>query len=91
MAGIQPEDIDVAELHDAFTILEIAESEHVGFFEKGEGAKALESGATQNRWEITDQPFWWTESTRPSSRCDRCCTSCGVGLAAAGEKPENVR
>ena len=28
-------------LHDAFTILEIAESEHAGFFEKGEGAKAL--------------------------------------------------
>lgn len=46
MAGIQPEDIDVAELHDAFTILEIAESEHVGFFEKGEGAKALARGDT---------------------------------------------
>ena len=30
MAGLEPEDIDVAELHDAFTILEIAESEHAG-------------------------------------------------------------
>jgi acetyl-CoA C-acetyltransferase len=47
MAGIQPGDIHVAELHDAFTILEIAESEHVGFFEKGEGAKALERGDTR--------------------------------------------
>ena len=47
MAGIQPEDIDVAELHDAFTILEIAESEHAGFFEKGEGAKALARGDTR--------------------------------------------
>ncbi len=47
MAGIQPKDIDVAELHDAFTILEIAESEHAGFFKKGEGAKAVESGATR--------------------------------------------
>ncbi len=47
MAGIQPEDINVAELHDAFTILEIAESEHVGFFEKGEGAKALARGETR--------------------------------------------
>jgi acetyl-CoA C-acetyltransferase len=34
---IKPQDVDVAELHDAFTILEIAESEEVGFFEKGEG------------------------------------------------------
>jgi acetyl-CoA C-acetyltransferase len=47
MAGIKPKDIDVAELHDAFTILEIAESEHVGFFKKGEGGKAVSAGETQ--------------------------------------------
>jgi len=47
MAGIGPKDIDVAELHDAFTILEIAESEHVGFFEKGAGAQAVEAGETR--------------------------------------------
>ena len=46
MAGVGPEDIDVAELHDAFTILEIAESEEVGFFPKGEGHLALEKGDT---------------------------------------------
>lgn len=47
MAGITPQDVHVAELHDAFTILEIAESEHAGFFAKGEGAKALAAGETQ--------------------------------------------
>lgn len=47
MAGIKPEDVDVAELHDAFTILEIAESEEVGFFNRGEGHIALEKGETQ--------------------------------------------
>ncbi|MEM3632287.1 MAG: hypothetical protein QXY52_05540 [Conexivisphaerales archaeon] len=46
MAGVTPQDIDVAELHDAFTILEIAESEDVGFFKKGEGHLALERGDT---------------------------------------------
>lgn len=46
MAGATPEDVDVAELHDAFTILEIAESEEVGFFEKGTGHIALENGET---------------------------------------------
>lgn len=46
MAGIGPEDVDVAELHDAFTILEIAESEEAGFFEKGTGHLALERGET---------------------------------------------
>lgn len=46
MAGLTPQDVDVAELHDAFTILEIAESEEVGFFAKGEGHLALEKGET---------------------------------------------
>ena len=47
MAGVKPKDVDVAELHDAFTILEIVESEEVGFFKKGEGHIALEKGYTQ--------------------------------------------
>ncbi|MCK5827849.1 acetyl-CoA acetyltransferase [Candidatus Bipolaricaulota bacterium] len=47
MAGLTPQDVDVAELHDAFTILEIAESEASGFFPRGEGHKALERGETQ--------------------------------------------
>lgn len=47
MAKLKPADIDVAELHDAFTILEIAESEHVGFFKKGEGGKAAAEGKTR--------------------------------------------
>jgi len=47
MAGATPADVDVAALHDAFTILEIAESEHAGLFPKGEGHKALERGDTR--------------------------------------------
>ena len=46
-AKLKPSDIQVAELHDAFTILEIAESEHVGFFKKGEGGKAALAGKTR--------------------------------------------
>jgi acetyl-CoA C-acetyltransferase len=46
MAGVKPSDINVAELHDAFTILEIAESEQVGFFKPGTGHLALERGET---------------------------------------------
>ena len=46
-AKLKPSDIHVAELHDAFTILEIAESEHVGFFKKGEGGKAAAAGKTR--------------------------------------------
>ncbi len=46
-ARLKPSDIHVAELHDAFTILEIAESEHVGFFNKGEGGNAVLAGKTR--------------------------------------------
>jgi acetyl-CoA C-acetyltransferase len=47
MAGLKHKDISLAELHDAFTILEIAQSEQAGFFPEGEGHKALERGDTQ--------------------------------------------
>lgn len=47
MANLAPADIHIAELHDAFTILEIAESEEVGFFPKGQGHLALERGETK--------------------------------------------
>lgn len=47
MAGLTPKDIDVAELHDAFQILEVVESEEVGFFERGQGHIAARNGDTK--------------------------------------------
>jgi len=46
MAGIGPQDIDVAELHDCFSSQEIIDYEDVGFCERGQGGKLIESGAT---------------------------------------------
>ncbi|CQR50490.1 MULTISPECIES: thiolase family protein [Haloferax] len=46
MADLEPDDVDVAELHDMFTILEFLQSEDLGFFEKGEGWKAVDEGVT---------------------------------------------
>ncbi|AOB30223.1 propanoyl-CoA acyltransferase [Bordetella sp. H567] len=45
-AGLGPEDIDVAEVHDAFTSAELMYYEAFGFCERGEAAQLLESGAT---------------------------------------------
>jgi acetyl-CoA C-acetyltransferase len=56
MAGLGPEDIDVAELHDAFEILEAVESEDIGFFKKGEGAKAAHEGQTMRGGKIPINP-----------------------------------
>jgi acetyl-CoA acetyltransferase len=42
MAGIGPSDIDIATVHDCFTIAEIVAYEDLGFCEKGEGGKLIE-------------------------------------------------
>jgi acetyl-CoA C-acetyltransferase len=46
MAGIKPADIDVAEVHDCFTIAEILAYEDLGFAKPGEGPKLIEAKET---------------------------------------------
>ncbi|MFW6110458.1 MAG: thiolase domain-containing protein [Thermoproteota archaeon] len=47
MAGKTPEEIDLAEVHDCFTIAEIMAYEDLGFCEPGQGGKMLDDGTTQ--------------------------------------------
>lgn len=47
MAGLGPEDIDVAEVHDAFTIGELMYYEALGFCRPGEGGRLIDEGATE--------------------------------------------
>jgi len=56
MAKKTPNDMDVAELHDAFEILEAVQSEDIGFFPKGEGAKAAHEGQTEIGGKIPINP-----------------------------------
>jgi acetyl-CoA C-acetyltransferase len=46
MAGIGPGDIDVAEVHDCFSGVELMNYEDLGFCGRGEAPKLIESGAT---------------------------------------------
>ena len=46
MAGVTSEDIQLAEVHDCFTIAEIVASEDLGFFAPGEGPRAVDEGRT---------------------------------------------
>jgi acetyl-CoA C-acetyltransferase len=46
MANVGPKDIDVAELHDCFTIAELIAYEDLGFCGPGEGGKLIDEGAT---------------------------------------------
>ena len=47
MAGVGPDDIDVAEVHDCFTIAEIMAYEDLGFCKKGEGGKFVQEGQSE--------------------------------------------
>ena len=45
MAGIGPKDVDIAELHDCFTVAELLAYEDLGFCERGGASTWLRSGA----------------------------------------------
>jgi acetyl-CoA acetyltransferase len=44
-AGLKPSDVDVAEIYDAFTYMLLVTMEDLGFCDKGDGGKFVESGA----------------------------------------------
>ncbi len=46
MAGVGPDDIDVAEVHDCFTIAEMMAYENLGFAKPGEGKQLIRAKAT---------------------------------------------
>jgi acetyl-CoA C-acetyltransferase len=52
MAGIQPKDVDVAEVHDCFTISEILAYEDLGFAIPGQGKDLVKSKETYKEGSI---------------------------------------
>ncbi len=52
MAGVGPEDIDVAEVHDCFTIAEMMAYENLGFAKPGEGKELIGAKETYKEGKI---------------------------------------
>jgi acetyl-CoA C-acetyltransferase len=52
MAGVGPKDINVAEVHDCFTVSEILAYEDLGFAKPGEGVKLIEDKQTYHEGKI---------------------------------------
>jgi acetyl-CoA C-acetyltransferase/acetyl-CoA acyltransferase len=55
-AGIGPDEVDVAELHDCFTIAEILAIESFGFYEFGKGYDAASRGETRLGGKVVVNP-----------------------------------
>jgi len=56
MAELTPQDVDICELHDCFTIAEIVATEGLGFFDFGDGGAAVERGDTQMGGKVVINP-----------------------------------
>ncbi|WP_037144117.1 thiolase family protein [Rhodococcoides fascians] len=55
-AGIGPKDVDLAEVHDAFSIAEVLYYEAFGFCERGQGARFLADGKSRIDGEVAVNP-----------------------------------
>ncbi len=55
-AGVSPADISFVEVHDCFSIAEIIVAEELGFFEPGEGGKAIAEGQATHGGKIVINP-----------------------------------
>ena len=52
MADLKPSQVEVAEVHDCFTIAEIVAYEDLGFCKPGEGGRFIEEGKSQIGGEV---------------------------------------
>lgn len=81
-AKITPQKVDVATVHDCFTIAEIMAYEDLGFCEKGEGGKLLDEGQTEIGGKDTGQCGRRLKIKRASPRSYRLLNGLGVDKAA---------
>jgi len=79
MAGMGPEDIDFAEVHDATAFGELMQSEELGFAKEGEGGALAESGATKIGGKLPINPSGGLE-----------CRGHPIGATGAGQMVELV-
>ncbi len=54
-AGVTPDDIDVVEVYDSFTLTVLLTLEGLGFCKKGEGGAFVEGGAPARGWGASHQ------------------------------------
>ena len=74
MAGVGPDDVDLAEVHDCFAIAEIIAYEELGFCAKGEGGRFVEKGLSDYGGKVVVNPRGGL-------------IGCGHPLGATGDRP----
>ena len=76
MAGVTPQDVNVAEVHDCFTVMGAIATEVIGKESPGEGAKYWVEGKGAPGWPgtpVRDQPLRRPDRERSPDWSDRHC------------------
>jgi acetyl-CoA C-acetyltransferase len=89
-AGIGPEEIDVAELHDCFSIAEIVDSEDLGFFPKGSGGPAVLQGASHAGRKVVINPSGGLLSKGHPTGATGCGQIYEIAMQLRGRHPTQV-
>jgi acetyl-CoA C-acetyltransferase len=90
IAGVGPEDIDVAELHDCFSIAEIVDSEDLSFFAKGEGGPAVAGGPSACNRKVVINPSGGLLSKGHPTGATGCGQIYEVVMQLRGRHPNQV-
>ncbi len=89
-AGVGPQDIDVAELHDCFSIAEIVDSEDLGFFAAGEGGPNILREATKRNSKVVINPSGGLLSKGHPTGATGCGQIYEVVMQLRGQHPNQV-
>lgn len=89
-AGIGPQDIDVAELHDCFSIAEIVDSEDLGFFAPGEGGPAVTRALAGRNAKVVINPSGGLLSKGHPTGATGCGQIYEIALQLRGRHPNQI-
>jgi acetyl-CoA C-acetyltransferase len=90
IAGVGPKDIDIAELHDCFSVAEIVDSEDLGFFAKGEGGPAAAGVLSASNSKVVINPSGGLLSKGHPTGATGCGQIYEVAMQLRGGHPNQV-
>ncbi|MBN2228301.1 MAG: thiolase domain-containing protein [Candidatus Thorarchaeota archaeon] len=91
MADVQPRDVGVCELHDAFSILELIDMEDVGLVERGTAIDAVKAGNTEVSGDMPVNPSGGLKARGHPTGATGVAQIRDIVLQLRGEAPKGLQ
>jgi acetyl-CoA C-acetyltransferase len=91
IAGIGPHDVDVSEIHDAFSILELLNMEDIGLVEKGHAIESVKNGTTEVSGSIPVNPSGGLKARGHPTGATGIAQIRDIVLQLRGNAPKNLQ